>query len=283
MKSANHWGRLLCLAAWAAASMTTIAPVAAQENVRAIGAVIAPPELIAAYSCTTYAGAVFLPKAAERAKQLIAAGNDKQVTVARLLARYDEIVDDMCREVGTIFERNRDKVLDVYARQLPGNKSDITPFLATPRGSGWSAANTAFLVSTAPLVQYYALTRSVAPELLKNLQRDPDRTTADEIRSSSIGRYAQYERALLIQLLADDGFAAVVPARFNLISLKQDEVHLRRESVFLRYATPFLWFNNNASDLIRMHFDGFDVMREMGLADVYIKYGQKLEEALRKN
>lgn len=283
MKLANHLRRLLFLAALAVASLTAIMPVAAQENVRAIGAVIAPPELMAAYSCTTYAEAVFLPKAAERAKQLIQAGADKQITVTKLLGTYDELVDSMCREVAAIFERSREKVLDVYARQLPGNKSDITPLLASPRGSRWAAENAAFLVATAPLLQYYALTRSVAPELLKNSKLQLDPGTADEIQSSSIGMAARYERALLIQLLGDEGFAKVVPTRFNLKSLKQDEVRIRKEAAFLKHSTAFQWFNNNASDLVRMHFNGFDVMRDMGLADIYITYGRRVEEALRKS
>ncbi len=248
--------------------------VQAQDNVRAIGAVIAPPQLIATYSCTTYAQAVFLPKVEARAKTLLRQTSDQQATLKRILSEYDSVLDRMCRETSAIFQKHRDKVLDAYARHLPGDKSDIAPFLANPNGSLWSSENAAFLETTAPLIQYYALVKALVPEILSG--GGLDRQAAEDIARTSVGMGAQDERRWLVLLLADEEFAKVTPARFDIATLKKDEARLHAQALRLKYATPFYWFNDNASDLVRMHFLGFDVIREMGLADVYFKYEKLL-------
>lgn len=276
-------GRLISMVAILAAASLVHLPAAAQANLRAIGAVIAPPELIALYSCTTYGEAVFLPKVQVRAKQLAQNASDKQVLLKRTLSQYDNLLNAMCRETISVFQQHRALVLDIYARQLPGNQSDIAPLLANPRGNRWASENSAFLGATAPLFQYHALVKSVAPQLLKHSGTYLDPIAAAEIKSASAGMLAQGERARLISILADDGFVGLVPSRFDLPSLQKDEVRLRREAASLTYATVFPWFNDNASDLVRMHFNGFDVMRNLGLADVYLIYGQKLDEMLRQN
>jgi hypothetical protein len=255
------------------------APAQAQQGARAIGAVVAPSDLVAAYSCTSYAEAVFIPKLEPRARRLLLAANDKRAALKRVLSEYDAILVAMCRETTAIFQQHQDKVMDAYARQLTGNRDDIAPFLANPNAGRWASERATFLAGTASLIQYYLLTKSVAPELLSGPR--PDHAAAMDVRDTSIGMGDQFERELLILLLADEGFASVAPARFNIATLKMDEVRLRNEAKRLKYATAFGWFNGNASDLVRMHFNGFDVMREIGLAEVYVKYDHVLEEWLR--
>lgn len=256
--------------------MLLLSPAHANENTRAIGAVIAPHELIAAYSCTNYAESQFLPEVSAWGKKLINNSKDKTTALKQVLLEYDAAIDRMCQEISAIFQNHQSEVLDNYALHLPGNKSDIALFLAKPNGRRWAAESSAFLTTTAPLIQYYALTRSVAPEILSSAL--PDHVAEKEARSTSVGMYAKFERQILIQLLADEGFARVAPARFDLASLKSTEVRLRKEAEKLRYTSPLFNFNDNASDLIRMHFNGFDVMRRMGLADVYTKNHQQLRE-----
>lgn len=251
-------------------------PARSQENVRAIGAVIAPHELIAAYSCSTYAEAAFLPKVELYAKRILKNVADKRAELKRIIYEYDETVSLMCREVSSIFKIHREEVLDAYALQLPGNKSDIKPFLATQNGSRWAKENVEFLAATAPLIQYYALAKSVAPELLS--EPHIDQAANQEAWSTSVGMTAKYERQQLIRLLADKSFERMAPARFNFSSLKSTEARLRREAALLQYKSSFLWFNDNASDLVRMHFNGFDIMRKLGLADVYIRSDQQLQK-----
>lgn len=275
--------QILGCAAFVTASTLMAFPAFAQENVRAIGAAIAPPDLVAAYSCTTYAEAVFLPKVKAQATSLLQKRDAKQAALKRLLSEYDSVLDRMCREATVILQRHREKVLDVYARQLPGSTNDIKPFLASPNGNQWSSDNAAFLAATAPLIQYYALVKDVAPELLHDPKAMLDEVTITDVRATSVGMQAALERASLIILLADGGFEKLTPSRFDLMSLKSDELRLRRETATLKDATSFGWFNNNASDLVRMHFNGFDVMREIGLAEVYVKYGHVLEELLRRS
>lgn len=279
----STWLRRFACVAFAIASATTPLPAATQENVREIGAVIAPPNLVAAYSCTTYAEAVFLPKVRGRMMPMLQNASDKQATVRRLLLEYDAVLESMCRETAGLFERHREKVLNVYARQLPGVGDDIKPFLANPEAKRWASENAAFLVTTAPLVQYYGLIKAAAPELVEVPVSRLDQATELEVKATSVGMTAQHERALLIVMLADGGFAKVAPERFDLTSLKEDELRLRKEAARLKHATPFPWFNNNASDLVRMHFNGFDVMREFGLAEIYLKYDQLMGKVPRGN
>lgn len=264
-------------------------PVHAQANLRAIGAAIAPPELVAAYNCTTYAEFAFMPKVQVRTRQMLEKGPDKQALLKRMLSRYDSLLNAMCREVVVVFQQRRDMVLDVYARQLPGNQSDIAPLLANPRGTHWAAKNSTFLAATTPLIQYHALVKFAAPQLLKSSQAvSPmtfmylDQEKKTDLESASTGMSARHERAQLMVILADEGFSELMPSRFDFRSLQQEEASLRREAVGLRYSTTFPWFNDNASELIRMHFNQFDAMREIGVADVYLKYGGKLEELLRQ-
>jgi hypothetical protein len=257
--------------------------VKAQENIRAVGAVIAPPEVIAAYSCSTYAEAVFLPKVQARAKQLAQSASNKQASIKQLISQYDALLEVMCRETARVFGNNRGKVLDAYASQLPGNQADITLFLANARASRWASDSATFLAKTALLPQYYSLVKNAAPDLLKSAAAVVDRGTNEELKVASVGMSAQHERAQLVLLLADSGFAGLAPARFDFPSLRGDEVRLRKEATAVRYATAFPWFNDNASDLVRMHFNGFDVIRDMGLADVYIKYTKQLDDMLRQN
>lgn len=275
--------RRFACAAFAIASSLVALSALAQENVQAIGAVIAPPDLIAAYSCTTYAEAVFLPKVKTRAISALQHASDKQAALKQLLSEYDSVLDRMCRETTVIFRHHQDKVLDAYARQLPGATADIKPFLANPNGYRWASDNAAFLTATAPLNQYYALVKAVAPQLLNSSGASLDQTTTAEVRATSVGNFAEHERGSLILLLDDHGFANLAPARFDLASLKSDEFRLRREAARLKYGTPFPWFNGNASDLVRMHFNGFDVMREIGVAEVYLRYDQVVETLLRRN
>lgn len=278
-KRERGWFYCLAMMAFSAAPLSSVA----QENGRAIGAVIAPPDLIAAYSCATYAEGFFLPGAKTRAMALLRGKEDKQAVMKRLLQDYDSQLESMCKEITGVFRRQRDTVLDAYSRQIPGTRDDIKPFLAKPEGRRWASDNAAFLTMTAPLGQYYQLVQAVAPELLQMPSDILDRDTVSEVRETSVGNSAEFERQYLIVLLSDPGFAKVAPTRFALGSLKRDEIRLRKEASKLRFSTSFPWFNGNASDLVRMHFNGFDVMREIGLAEVYLNYSQWMEKLQRQN
>jgi hypothetical protein len=259
-------------------------PVAkAQDNVRAVGAVIAPPEVIAAYSCSTYAEAAFLPKVQARAKQLAQSASNRPASIKRLLSQYDALLEVMCRETTHVFGKNRAKVLDAYASQLPGNQADVTPFLANARASRWASDSSSFLTKTALLPQYHALVKYAALDLLNSAAAVIDPGTNEELKVASVGMSAQHERAQLVLLFADSGFARLAPARFDFPALRDEEVRLRKEASAVRYATVFPWFNDNASDLVRMHFNDFGVIREIGLADVYIKHTKLLDDLLRQN
>jgi hypothetical protein len=248
---------------------------------RSIGAIIAPPELVAAHSCITYGECVFLPKIEAHAGQQVAQWSDTRAAMAKLLARYDSFLAGMCREVADVFQRNPGMVLDAYARQLPGDNWDIELFLAIPGAARWASETAAFLIAAAPLIQYHALAKRLAPELLTLAEPDQDWTVVREVRETSVGMAAQAEREALIQLLADDGFRQLAPDRFDLATLRKDEARLRQEAARVKDAALY-WFNDNASDLVRMHFNGFDTMRATGLADVYLKYEHKLEEVWRE-
>lgn len=97
-----------------------------------------------------------------------------------------------------------------------------------------------------------------------------------------MGMVAEQERIYLIHFLSDRGFARLVPRRYKLEKLATDELRLRKEAAELRYASTFQWFNGNASDLVRAHFNGFDVMREMGMSTIYQRYRVAVEQLVRQ-
>jgi hypothetical protein len=246
-----------------------------------IGNVIAPPALIAVYSCTAYAEAVFMPKIERYAQKIKEEKKDKRTQIIKLTANYDEILNGMCQETTVVFLHHREQVLDVYARQLRDAPASFAALLATPQASRWGSESAALLIKTAPLLQYYALVKSIAPELLKPQQPHYDSTTDEEIRSS-VGMTAQAERAILVELLADEGFRVLTPPRFNQKSLLDHEMQFRKQALALKQ-TSLYWFNDNASELTRMHYGEFEVIKQLGLAEIYLKFGQKLDDLLTQH
>ena len=91
--------------------------------------------------------------------------------------------------------------------------------------------------------------------------------------------------ACLKYYLNDRGFAGLAPSRYNLEELAREELRLRKEIAKLRY-TPLVSdgfrFNENASDLVRMHFLGFDVIREMGLVPILLRYDTEAKRLLSR-
>ncbi|MED5619882.1 hypothetical protein [Ideonella sp. BN130291] len=179
-------------AAFGALLGVLVLPASAQENARAIGAVVAPPELVAAYSCTTYAEAVWLPKVQARAMTMVRDAIDKRAALAQLLSQYDGVVERMCRDATAIFQLHRNEVLDAYARQLPGHTADVRPFMAYPGAMRWAGENAAFLATTVPLVQYHALVKAIAPALLDPPDTAPDPAALEEVNETSPGMRASW-------------------------------------------------------------------------------------------
>ena len=214
-----------------------IGPAFPQTGARAIGAVIAPPELIAKYTCVDFAGTVLPPTVIEHAKARIQSAPDKSKALGRLLSGYGELSVAMCGEVHTVFQRNRENVLSAYTAQLPQKTADINDFLADPGAREWSTENAVFLRKTAMLIELHALATQVAPEFFNRSVVDPhhapDRIepkTLSEVTATSVGMSAENERLRLILLVRDKAFAQFVPAGFNLDALSRDEQRLRKES-----------------------------------------------------
>ena len=247
-------------------------PAKSQTGAQEIGAVIAPPELIAEYTCVTFSEARLRPSVKNFAESRLRTSTDKSKALKDVIKTYASLLNAMCADVQLQFQNKRQEVLSFYAEQLPDNKSDISVFLENDTAKRWASENVVFLRRTAQLIELYQLASEVAPELLDQPKPTIDSATFSEVNATSVGADAQDERRRLILLLKDKSFAEYAPAGVELNSTAKEEERLREESSRLMYATDFGWFNNNASDLVRRKVLFFDTMRKMGLTPIFAQH-----------
>jgi hypothetical protein len=243
-----------------------------QTAAQAIGAVIAPPELIADYTCVTFAESRLRSRVKNYAETQLRTSIDKAKALKDVIKTYASLLNAMCTDVQLQFQDKRHVVLSFYAEQLPDNKSDISVFLENDTAKLWASQNVAFLRRTAQLIELYQFASEVAPELLDQPQPTIDSDTLLEVNTTSVGAAAQDERRRLILLLKDKSFARYAPAGVDLKSTATEEERLRKESSRLMYATGFGWFNNNASDLVRRKVLFFETMRQIGLTPIFARH-----------
>lgn len=245
-------------------------------NAEATGAAIAPRDLIAEYTCVSYANAVVV-LSHRKTEPVATTGTNRITSIRQLIGDYNDLLKNMCRDFRQAFAQAGVNTGAVYAMQYPRSNRDTNPFLANTEAARWVADSNSFLQKTAILLALYALAENRAPDLVTRTNIYPQSPIAIEVEQTSIGGGAKRERLKLIHLFTDKKFASLLPNEYDLIALAEEEQRLRAAAAKLRFI-PSGWFNDNASDLVRMHFNGFDVMQSIGLKDVVKRYKGKLDQ-----
>ncbi|WP_426197629.1 hypothetical protein [Massilia sp. DWR3-1-1] len=252
------------LALWAIVSAGAQA-----QTLRTVVALKAPAEMLSAYTCAGVALEYIGPEIEKRAVDALKSGRDRRAVVRELLQDYDDKTESMCRAILPLFQRQPDLIFDAFARQVPAYTANQEPWLLNPRTQRWLKETNEFQANTASLFQMYQLMMKLAPEL----SRFPPGTVRSEAqfagaeKASTFTYFGGNERAQLILALGDTGFATVAPRRFQLPALAAQEQGLRSEALAL-HGRGLLWGPTDALFHTRVHFQGRDGMRSMGLIEV---------------
>lgn len=248
-----------------------------------IGNAILPPELVAAYTCNTF-GAFYAGHLAEQFRKRGRTVSAKDIKV--LVQKFDEISLDMCTESRRVFVRNKERVNRQFAKNFYENRlSDWQWFLTDPMPAKWAKENAKFLVDSLGVYSLSYMVAQVAPQTVgPGLSNRPYIASVSELdeqlKVMTPGRNDYDVRHAIFLALSDKDFGQLLPARFNVSELAKREQSTRETGASLmrvRFNTQYK-STANAVEITLSEFGSFDILREMGLTEVFVKAAERVKK-----
>lgn len=248
--------------------------------------VIAPAALIAAYTCTSISEAVLAKQFLDAVRSTGTQQPLAKAQIKALLARFDEITEQLCRETQSLFSEHKKLVANQFARNhtMPVSRGWLL-FLSGEKTNQWAVANNEFLIKSLPLIALYKVVNALSPQLLSEPLRvnnlyqftlisDPVLKRQFEVITPGRSVGMVYRRMISL-LLQDEAFSSVVPPRYDVAKLRHAESSTREEGAKLLetigYGDPSMDSLGDQFARTTLHFGSFDVMRGIGMEGSYTR------------
>lgn len=237
-----------------------------------------PLDVFVADRCTYYWQSGFGPVLKARLATALAQGADKRATVKALLQEYDDTARAMCADVNAAYLAHPETLAALF--RFPGLFTDIAiaGTLRSEDAARWSRDNAAFTREAAHIPGLFWLAFMLGREFLDWSATGPlpgEHEALRQVEQESRQCGAGEERKFIFGIASDKGFVSMLPARYDLVALAQEEARLRRECkrlglAFVRQVPPASRATVAA-----------DVPADLDISSIYAQYKRKMEGGAR--